>query len=128
MPLQEPLDRNRRGREAEAHARRFLEARGLKTLATNYRTRWGEIDLVMEQAGTLVFVEVRTRVNNSFGGAAASVTRAKQLRLIRAASRFLEHHRLGHRPARFDIVAILGPANGREQQMEWLADAFRVTD
>ena len=91
MPLQEPLDRNRRGREAEAHARRFLEARGLKTLATNYRTRWGEIDLVMEQAGTLVFVEVRTRVNNSFGGAAASVKPASQSNGdIRPGARFVE--------------------------------------
>lgn len=116
-----PTSSGDRGRNAEAQARRFLEARGLKTLAANFRTRWGEIDLVMEHAGCVVFVEVRARVNNNFGGAAASVTRTKQERLIRAASQFLEQYRLGHRPARFDIVAI----DGAEASTEWLMDAFR---
>lgn len=116
-----PTGSSERGRKAETQARRFLEARGLKTLAANFRTRWGEIDLVMEHAGSVVFVEVRARVNNSFGGAAASVTRSKQNRLIRAASQFLEQRGLGHRPARFDIVAINGAAAGTE----WLMDAFR---
>lgn len=116
-----PTSSGDRGRNAEAQARRFLEARGLKTLAANFRTRWGEIDLVMEHAGCVVFVEVRARVNNNFGGAAASVTRTKQERLIRAASQFLEQYRLGHRPARFDIVAIDGAA----PSTEWLMDAFR---
>ncbi|HEX6929052.1 MAG TPA: YraN family protein [Gammaproteobacteria bacterium] len=120
-----------RGREAEHHARRFLEARGLTLIAENFRTRWGEIDLVMEHAGQIVFVEVRARLNNNFGGAAASVTVAKQARLIRAASRFLEQSRLAHRPARFDIVAVDGAAGSgkrREWSTEWIADAFRPAE
>lgn len=128
MPLRDNNERNERGRAAERFARRYLEARGLKTLAANYRTRWGEIDLVMEHAGQVVIVEVRARVNNSFGGAAASVTVSKQARLIRAASRFLAEHRLGHRPVRFDIVAVSGPADSRKQHTEWLVDAFRPAE
>lgn len=115
---------NERGRAAEAAAQRYLEARGLKTLESNFRTRWGEIDLVMEHNGQIVFVEVRLRMNNNFGGAAASVTAAKQKRLIRAASQFLEQKRLAHRPARFDIVAV----EGAGKPVEWLTDAFRPAE
>ncbi|HEX7047824.1 MAG TPA: YraN family protein [Gammaproteobacteria bacterium] len=121
-------DNKERGRNAEQLARRFLEARGLKVLAENYQTRWGEIDLVMEHAGQIVFVEVRARLNNNFGGAAASVTPAKQKRLIRAALRFLEQSRLAHRPARFDIVAIDGAANAATTRTEWITDAFRPNE
>lgn len=137
-PPRNSKDDKARGREAELHARRFLEKHGLKLLAENYRTRWGEIDLVMEHAGQVVFVEVRSRGNNNFGGAAASVTAAKQARLIRAAARFLDHSRLGHRPARFDIVAIDGRAGVTPETAladqraawttEWIKDAFRPSE
>ncbi|HEX7029726.1 MAG TPA: YraN family protein [Gammaproteobacteria bacterium] len=121
-------ERKARGREAEQHARRYLEARGLTLLAENYRTRWGEIDLVMEHAGHVVFVEVRARLNNNFGGAAASVTAAKQARLVRAAARFLEQSRLAHRPARFDIVAVDGAGRPATAKTEWITDAFRPAE
>ena len=61
----------RRGREAERHAERWLKARGLQVLARNYRCRFGELDLVMRQGDTLVFVEVRLRRDERFGGADA---------------------------------------------------------
>lgn len=117
-----------RGKEAERHAQRFLEARGLQLIAANFRTRWGELDLVMEHGGVIVFVEVRARLNNNFGGAAASVTAAKRARLIRAASQFLERHRLGHRAARFDIVAVSGAGEFSAAGTDWLVDAFRPGD
>lgn len=112
---------NERGQAAELAAQRYLEKRGLKTLARNFRTRWGEIDLVMDDRSQIVFVEVRFRFNNKFGGAAASVTANKQARILRAASQFLAEHRLAHRPVRFDIVT----AEGTGTTLEWLTDAFR---
>ena len=115
-------DRKReRGDAAEAAALRYLKKNGLRLLERNFNTRWGEIDLVMEERGQLVFVEVRYRMNNSFGGAAASVTMAKQARILRAAAQFLAQHNLAHRPVRFDIVT----AEGGSVELEWLKDAFR---
>src|SRR5690625_6283061 len=82
----------RRGREAERHAERWLKARGLQVLARNYRCRFGELDLVIRQGDTLVFVEVRLRRYERFVGARASVTRAKQRRLLAAAHHYLMFH------------------------------------
>lgn len=113
-----------RGLEVEQLARRHLEARGLKTIARNYHCRWGELDLVMEDASQVVFVEVRYRRNNNFGGATASVTMAKQQRLARAAMHFLARSGLAHRNVRFDIVAVEGEA----REVDWLVDAFRPVE
>lgn len=112
-----------RGSDAEAAARQFLESRGLRLLAQNYRCRLGEIDLVMQDAGTLVFVEVRARADNRHGGAAASVGTHKQRRLALAARHYLmTHPRAAALPARFDVVAISGPDG--ENAVEWIRAAF----
>ncbi len=113
------------GRQAEMRAAHWLAARGLRILAGNLRTRTGEIDLVADDQGVLVFVEVRARRAKSHGGAAASVNRAKQQRLIRAAHGLLptlcERHYRRRRPAcRFDVVAVDG------QEVTWLKQAFSV--
>ena len=115
---------NERGQAVELAAKRYLERHGLKLLARNFRTRWGEIDLVMDDDGQVVFVEVRYRLNNSFGGAAASITAGKQARVMRAAAQYLDQHRLAHRPVRFDIVT----AEGKDDNLAWLKDAFRPSD
>lgn len=115
-----PVRNNSQGSNAELQARRYLEQRGLRTLETNFRCRWGELDIVMEDDRQIVFVEVRFRADKRFGGAAASVTRAKQQRLLRAGAVFLEQHALGHRSVRFDIVGIDGP----NASVEWIVDAF----
>ncbi|MFN5177374.1 YraN family protein, partial [Limnohabitans sp.] len=82
-----------RGDAAEDQALRWLQARGLRLLHRNYRTPGrggGEIDLIMQAAdGTVVFVEVRQRSRNDFGGAAASITAVKRQRIIRAAHHYL---------------------------------------
>src|SRR5688572_7769430 len=83
----------RRGVEAEAMAAAFLERKGLRVLECNYRCRLGEIDLVARDGATTVFVEVRRRASSAFGGAAASITRTKRLRLVKAARHYLS--RLG---------------------------------
>ena len=77
------------GAEAEVLAAAFLERRGLIIVERNFRRRCGELDLVARDGGTLVFVEVRLRRGNAFGGAAASITAAKRTRLVRAASLYL---------------------------------------
>ena len=104
------------GRRAEDRAAVFLEKRGLRVLARNYRCRGGEIDLVCRDGRALVFVEVRLRRTQAFGGAAASITPAKQRRIILAAQ-----HYLAGQPecdCRFDCVLIEG------ERLEWLKNAF----
>lgn len=95
------------GREAEARAQQFLQQQGLTLIEKNFRCHGGEIDLVMRDQHMLVFVEVRFRKSQRFGGAAASVGPVKQRRLWRSASIYLM--RFPRPPAcRFDLVAIEG--------------------
>ena len=95
------------GSEAEQRALQYLQAQGLVLVESNFRRVFGEIDLIMQDHGTLVFVEVRSRAGGRFGGAAASVTPAKQRRLTRAAQAFLQRYR-ALPPCRFDLLAIDG--------------------
>ena len=112
-----------RGRAAEDAALGFLESQGCVLLHRNYRCRLGEIDLVMRDGGSLVFVEVRARESEAYGGAAASIGHAKQRRLAAAARHFLmTHPREAALPARFDVVAISGP--GGENSPHWIRAAF----
>lgn len=107
------------GLAAEAEAARFLESRGLAIVARNYRTRFGEVDLVAREGATLVFVEVRKRKWRAFGGAAASVDARKQSRLVAAARHYLA--RLGAEPAcRFDVVTW----DGDSPAPAWIRGAF----
>ena len=113
------------GRDAEDLAERFLVRHGLLPVSRNYRCRRGEIDLVMRDADTLVFVEVRRRTSRMFGGGLDSVDTRKRGRLVAAAEHYLMTHRIGDdHPCRFDVVAIDGP--GRRTTIEWVNDAFGV--
>ena len=95
------------GRDAEARALAFLQQQGLTLIEKNFRCRAGEVDLIMHDVQTLVFIEVRSRKNQHFGGAAASVGPVKQQRLWRSASFYLL--KFPKPPAcRFDLVAIDG--------------------
>lgn len=108
------------GAQAEALAEQFLAGRGLKLIARNHRCRGGEIDLIMKDGSSLVFVEVRLRTHRGFGSAAESVASRKQQRIILAAQHYLAG--LGTTPrCRFDVVAMdaLDPA-----RIEWIQDAF----
>lgn len=109
-----------RGAQAEQWAAHYLQKQGLKLIEQNYRGRFGEIDLIMQDGATLVFVEVRLRRNAAFGGAAASLDARKQQRIIRTSQQYLSG--LAHIPAcRFDAV-LLGDAQGNDAQ--WLKNAF----
>lgn len=107
-----------RGAPAEALAASFLQGCGLKILGRNYRCRFGEIDLIAETGATLVFVEVRARRSENFGGPAESITAAKRRRLVAAARHYLAA--AGERPARFDVVLL----RGEPPEIEWIVDAF----
>lgn len=113
-----------RGDAAEDRALAWLLARGLKLVQRNYRVargphaRGGEIDLVMRAPdGTLVFVEVRARSSRSQGGAAASITAAKQRSLVLAARHFLMRWPAPP-PCRFDVLAL------DAEEVQWLQGAF----
>jgi putative endonuclease len=114
--------RSAAGAAAEELAARFLAQRGLRVVARNYRCRGGEIDLVCREGATLVFVEVRLRTSQSFGGAAASITAAKRQRLVRAAGHYLAGRPLPR--CRFDAVLLDGLDAAR---IEWIRDAFETS-
>jgi putative endonuclease len=100
-----------------------LERAGLTLLARNYNTRHGELDLVMRDGDTVVFVEVRYRRSASHGDAAASITASKQAKLILAAQHWLATHPQHARyPCRFDVVSYDGPSDAAHG--EWLRNAF----
>jgi putative endonuclease len=109
------------GARAETLAATYLKARGLRLLARNFRVRGGEIDLVAQEGGATVFVEVRLRRSSRFGGAAESITAAKRRRLILAARHWLLEH--GETPCRFDCILL----NRLElSAIEWIRHAFEA--
>jgi putative endonuclease len=114
------LSRKQTGDAWEVKARRWLEGKGLHFIAANVRGRGGEIDLIMKDGQTTVFVEVRYRQSSQFGGAAASVTPAKQQKLLQTALLWLARHNgsFDTVDCRFDVVAFTG------NDIEWLKNAF----
>ena len=109
-----------RGAVAEKCAEEFLQQQGMLLLERNYRCRFGEIDLIMRDGTALVFIEVRMRASQIFGGAASSITPAKQAKLLRTARHYLANLKT-EPPCRFDAVLLSG-ANG--QEIEWIKNAF----
>ena len=90
-----------------------LIARGYAVLARRYRTRHGELDIVCEHEGTIVFVEVRARASAEFGRAAESITDAKKRKVSAMAVDYLARNAIANRPCRFDVVAVdnaMGPS------------------
>ncbi|MBK1692705.1 YraN family protein [Ectothiorhodospira mobilis] len=114
------MNRRAQGDRAEARARAHLESRGLRLLTAQYRCKAGEIDLVMEDQGTLVFVEVRQRRSARFGGALASIDTRKQRRILAAAAHYLQAHGQG-RSARLDVVVIEA-----DDRIQWIPNAFEA--
>ena len=126
MRPQPPLVSVPAGVAAEHAARRHLEQSGLHVQTINYSTRCGEIDIVARDNDTLVFIEVRCRSRSDFGGAAESIDRRKQQRIIRAALGYLQMHNLVDKIAcRFDVVCVT-PDNNHRYRVEWLRDAYRA--
>lgn len=115
--------RQRRGAHAEDQACRYLQRHGLRLIERNYRSRRGEIDLIMRDADNLVFVEVRYRRQHRYGSGLESVDRRKQQRIIACAAYYLHSHpQAASLAARFDVVA-LTPDNG-SLRIDWIRNAF----
>lgn len=120
------FSRSESGSAAEQAAEKLLKKRGCKTLIRNYRVKEGEIDLIMREGETIVFVEVRARRSEKFGTPAESVTARKQQRIARAAHHYLQNEgaKLGERPLRFDVVGVRLDETGKPTQVEHIPDAF----
>lgn len=117
QPDKQSNDKQANGAAAEARAATYLMQQGLQLITRNFRCRGGEIDLIMRDGSSLVFVEVRARARADFGGAAASITATKQARIILAARHYLMQNRIDS-PCRFDAVLI------QAGQLQWLRAAF----
>jgi putative endonuclease len=112
---------NTQGQLYEQLAAEYLARQGLQLLQSNYQCKAGEIDLVMRDGASLVFVEVKYRASSAFGGAAAAVTASKQQKLLRACRWYLQQHRLSEQPCRLDVVAIEGQS---PYQYQWIKNAI----
>ncbi len=112
------------GKWGEDCACQFLTARGLKLTASNVRTPYGEIDLVMDSEGLTVFVEVKTRSNMVSGYPEESVTEDKLDRMSECALWFMDFHNKNNDPWRVDVVAVIGHPKKATPQIEWFQNEF----
>jgi putative endonuclease len=109
------------GSAGEKQACDFLTRRGCRILATNYRTRYGEIDIIARHGKILCFVEVKSRQVELQGHPFEAVTLAKQRSISRAALLYLQEHEAGDVAVRFDVIAVRGSGT---ENIEWLPNAF----
>lgn len=116
------MDRIAIGQQTEQMALRYLQEKGLRHEESNYRCRQGEIDLVMSDGSTLVFVEVRYRKSGLFGSAAETIDRRKQHKLTCCARHYLSTRNKLKQACRFDVVSMDGPLSAL--QIDWIRDAF----
>lgn len=119
------MDAKAFGQKGEAAAARYYLDRGCRLLAHNYRTRMGELDLVLMEGNTVVIAEVKSRSETSRGPAAEAVGPAKQRRIILAARRFLQQSGLSEQPVRFDVVEVT-PAAGGGLLVHCIRSAFEL--
>ncbi|AHE68435.1 hypothetical protein Loa_02907 [Legionella oakridgensis ATCC 33761 = DSM 21215] len=109
------------GFAAEEQAKQYLITQGLQLVISNYRSRCGEIDLIMRDGDYLVFIEVRSRAYDVFGGAVGSVTYHKQQKIIKTANWYLlKNHLQDKQAVRFDIVGL----EGKSTKITWVKNAF----
>jgi putative endonuclease len=114
------------GKSGEDLACTELERRGYAILARGYRSRFGEIDIIAKHLQTIVFIEVKARAGDEFGGGAAAVTPWKQRRITQMAIDYLSRNKLHDRPCRFDVVTVDVKDNGPEIVV--YTNAFEAVD
>lgn len=112
------------GKKGEEIAVRYLQGRGYRIIERNYRTRWGEIDIVAKDGGTVVFVEVKCRRSDSFGDPQSAVGENKQRKISRMSLAYLKEKSLYPCDARFDVVAVKMLA--AESRVELIRNAFEL--
>ena len=113
----------RLGQWGEDHARRYLEGRGYTVSATNYRSRWGEVDIVARLGDEFVFVEVKTRRGTAFGTPEESVTATKSRRLIATAQDYLQKNDLEQAQWRIDVITVHLDKSGKLLEVNHLENA-----
>lgn len=120
------LDKIAIGRMGEEEAARFLKKKGYKIIETNFRCRYGEIDIIAQDGDTYVFVEVKTRGSDAFGAATAAVDGRKQRRMITASTIYLSGRGLSDASIRFDVVGV--DTSGVALKTELIRDAFSAVE
>ncbi|WP_261844210.1 YraN family protein [Aliamphritea ceti] len=124
------MDRQQLGKDAEQQAEQFLRKQKLKLICRNFNSRFGEIDLIMLEQRSLIFIEVRSRSYKNWGGASASVDYRKQQKIIHCAEFFLSQHpEYGKLNCRFDVIAFeagIKAHGGGDSPPIWYKDAFRL--
>lgn len=115
------------GQDGESRAAEFLRRRGYRILERNLKSSSGELDLIAEDHGVLVFIEVKARYSESCGGVRYAVDAKKQARIVRQAALYLARHRMRDRVCRFDVVLLSG-AQKQDGTIELIRDAFQADD
>jgi putative endonuclease len=115
------------GRRGEDAAALLAERRGTRVLSRNYSKGGGELDLVLDDRGTVVFCEVKTRGTRRTGSGFEAVTRRKQERVTLAAFEYLREHGLERRPCRFDVI-VVEPSGDGMCSIQWMQDAFPAAE
>jgi len=119
--------RKRFGREGEEAAAAFLRKQGYRILEQNFRTALGEVDLIAEHAGAVVFIEVKSRSGEAFGQPVDALTPFKQNKIHQVARVFLARHAIQNREVRFDVVSVAGePGRPEGWRVEVLKNAFQL--
>ena len=119
--------RHQFGQASEMQAEQFLVAKGYRILDRNVRTRLGELDLVADDHGVVVFVEVKGRTTDAFGGALLAVDHRKRVKLTKLAAQYLAQRHWSDKVCRFDVVLVQGRASN-QGRIEHLQNAFDVTE
>lgn len=112
------------GKQAEDAAVKFLKAQGYKVIRRNYKTKFGEIDIIAEDKGVICFVEVKARHSKLFGEPGEAVSPVKQRQISKAAICYLKENNLLERLARFDVVTLLYEKDLPE--IDLIKDAFEL--
>lgn len=116
------------GTRGERAAEKFLQKKGLRVVARQFNTRWGEIDLIALDGDTVVFVEVKTRASEATGSPSERVDQTKREHSTKAALAYLKQKRLlGHR-ARFDVVTVVWPKDSATPTITHFEHAFEAVD
>ncbi len=113
------------GQEGESAAIDFLKKKSYRILEKNFRSKLGEIDIIAEQNGVIIFIEVKARSNHEFGHPFTALTPAKQKKIIQTAQGFLAQKRIVNKPVRFDVVALTAESSN-SWKIELLEDAFQL--
>jgi putative endonuclease len=125
MAMSDP--RHQFGQASEVQAEEFLLAKGYRILDRNVRTPLGELDLVAEDHGVVVFIEVKARTTEAFGGALSAVDHRKRAKLAKLAAQYLARRHWSEKVCRFDVVLVQGRPS-TQGRIEHLQNAFDVTE